>query len=478
VTERTPTSDRPLVMGLLKELDQRSAAEIGQELHALATALFPICRSITGDGIRRTLAMIGERIPLQTFEVPTGTPVFDWIVPKEWNIRDAYIKNPDGKRIVDFHRNNLHVLNYSTPVHTKLPLHELKRHLFTLPDRPRCIPYRTSYYEENWGFCLSHEQMSSLKDGDYEVCVDSSLEDGHLSYGEYFLAGRLSEEVLVSTHACHPSLANDNLSGLSVATFLAHLLSQGERRYSYRFLFVPGTIGAITWLARNRDAATRIRHGLVLSGVGDAGGFHYKRSRMGNAEIDRAAVHVLRHFGESAEIMEFSPYGYDERQYCSPGFNLPVGCLMRSVWGTFPEYHTSADDLDFIQPLKLAGSLRLCAGIMDVLENNRRYSNLNPYCEPQLGKRNLYRSTGGEAIGSEINARLWVLNFSDGAHSLLDIAERSGIPFSSIHLAAELLRENGLMSFIPTTLADQNREPESDESDWHTSRRKGATTVD
>lgn len=440
-------------MALLKELDLRDAAAIGEELHRFAADLYPICRSITGNGIRRTLAMIGDRIPLQTFETPTGTPVFDWIVPKEWNIRDAFIKAPGGKRVVDFRQSNLHVMNYSTPVHATLPLSEIRPRLFTIPEHPDWIPYRTAYYKEDWGFCLSHNQMLALEDGDYEVSIDSTLEDGRLTYGECYLAGRSSDEVLISCHACHPSLANDNLSGLAVATFLAQFLSGRDLRYSYRFLFVPGSIGAIAWLAQNRQNAGRIRHGLVLTCIGDAGGFHYKKSRRGNAEIDRAAAHVLRHQNESSEILEFSPYGYDERQYCSPGFNLPVGCLMRSVWGSFPEYHTSADNLAFIRPLQLAGSLRVCAAILDVLENNRRYGNLSPYCEPQLGRRNLYGSTGGEAPGLEISARLWVLNLSDGEHSLLDIAERSGIPFSAIDNAAKLLCQNGLLAVVPDVAA-------------------------
>jgi aminopeptidase-like protein len=435
-------------MGLRNELDQRDQAEVGQELHRFATELYPICRSITGDGIRQTLAMIQGRIPLQIFEVPTGTPVFDWTVPKEWNIRDAYIKDHDGKRAVDFQQNNLHIVNYSTPVRTTLPLSQLRSHLFTLPEHPDWIPYRTSYYQESWGFCLSHNQMLALKDGDYEVCIDSTLEEGRLTYGECYVQGHSSDEVLISCHACHPSLANDNLSGLTVATFLAQLLARHDLRYSYRFLFIPGTIGAITWLARNHENVGRIRHGLVLTGIGDAGGFHYKKSRRGNAEIDRVAEHVLRHSSNSPEILEFSPYGYDERQYCSPGFNLPVGCLMRSVWGTFPEYHTSADNLDFIRPEQLAESLRVCADIVDVLEDNRRYRNLSPFCEPQLGKRNLYRPTGGDSIGGEINARLWVLNLSDGEHSLLDIAERSGLPFSAIRDACKLLCESELLSIV------------------------------
>ena len=348
--------------------------------------------------------------------------------------------------MVDFQQSNLHVLNYSTPVHKTMQLSELKPHLFTLPEHLEWVPYRTSYYQENWGFCMAHEQMLQLQEGDYEVCIDSTLEDGHLTYGECYLPGRSEEEVLVSCHSCHPSLANDNLSGITVAVALAQLLSGRDLRYSYRFVFIPGTIGAITWLARNPEAARRIRHGLVLTCIGDAGGFHYKKSRRGDAEIDRAAAHILRHYSESPEILEFSPYGYDERQYCSPGFNLPVGCLMRSVWSTFPEYHTSADNLDFVRPLQLAGSLRVCTAIVDVLENNGRYCNLNPYCEPQLGRRNLYRSTGGDAIGVEISARLWVLNLSDGNHSLLDIAERSGLPFAAISDAAELLHQGGLLS--------------------------------
>ena len=435
-------------MSLLNELDQMDAAKTGQEMYRFAADLYPICRSISGDGIRRTLAMIQDRIPLQTFEVPTGTPVFDWTVPKEWNIRDAYIADSAGERVVDFQNCNLHIVNYSSPVHATLSLSELKSHLFTIPEHPDWMPYRTSYYKEDWGFCLSHNQMLALEDGEYEVCIDSTLEDGYLTYGECHLPGQSTDEVLISCHACHPSLANDNLSGLTVATLLAQFLSGRDLQYSYRFLFIPGTIGAITWLARNRENIGRIRHGLVLTCVGDEGGFHYKKSRRGNAEIDRAAACVLSHCSESVEILEFSPYGYDERQYCSPGFNLPVGCLMRSMWGRFPEYHTSADNLDFIRPLQLAGSLRVCAAIVDVLENNRRYRNLSPYGEPQLGQRNLYGSADGDTIATEINARLWVLNLSDGEHSLLDIAERSGLSFSLISEAADLLSQNGLLSIV------------------------------
>ncbi len=445
-------------MRILNEIKGKNPDEIGRGLHRFAAELYPICRSITGEGLRQTLAAIQKRIPLQISEVPTGTEVFDWTVPKEWNIRDAYIKDAAGKRIVDFQACNLHVLNYSTPLRKTMPLSELRPHLFTIPDHPDWIPYRTSYYRENWGFCLSHRQMQALEEGNYEVCIDSTLTRGSLTYGECYLPGRSNDEVLISCHVCHPSLANDNLSGVTVATALAEQLVGRDLQYSYRFLFIPGTIGAITWLAQNRDKTNRIRHGLVLTGIGNESGFHYKKSRRGDADIDHAVAHVLHHNAAPYDVLEFSPYGYDERQYCSPGFNLPVGCLTRSVWGTFPEYHTSADNLDFIKPERLGESLRVCASVVDVLENNQCYRNLSPYCEPQLGKRGLYRSTGGEAIEVEINARLWVLNFSDGEHSLLDIAERSGLPFSVIRDAADLLREGGLLALTAESKSNESGE--------------------
>ncbi len=441
-------------MKFSSQLDRVGSAETGRELHRFAAELYPTCRSITGDGIRRTLRKIQQRIPLQIFEVPSGTAVFDWTVPKEWNIRDAYIKDSSGRRVVDFQKSNLHVLNYSVAINATMPLSEIRPHLFSIPAHPDWIPYRTSYYKEEWGFCLSHNQLVALPEGDYEVCIDSTLAEGSLSYGECFLPGQSSDEILISCHACHPSLANDNLSGLTVATALAKFLLEcnSDLHYSYRFLFIPGTIGAITWLAQNRDQAARIRHGLVLTCIGDKAPFHYKKSRRGDADIDRAVTHVLSHLTEGAETLEFSPYGYDERQYCSPGFNLPVGCLMRSVWGTFPEYHTSADNLEFIKPQCLSESLRLCMKVFDVLENNRPYRNLSPFCEPQLGRRGLYRSTGGDSMADEINARLWVLNLSDGKHSLLDIAERARLPFPVILDAADLLRDNGLLEPVPENL--------------------------
>lgn len=428
------------------EFEYGNPGRLGEDLHSFAAELYPICRSITGDGTRVTLEKIAERIPLNVFDVASGTNVFDWTVPKEWNIRDAWIKDAKGDRIVDFREHNLHVVNYSPPVRRRLSLSELRPHLHSLPDRPNWIPYRTSYYKEDWGFCLADNQLADLREGEYEVCIDATLEDGSLCYGECFLPGSSAEEVLISVHVCHPSLANDNLSGVAVATALAQMMARGGHRYSYRFLFIPGTIGAITWLARNRNTLAQVRHGLVLTCIGDQGGFHYKKSRRGNAEVDRAMAHALLHGGECYEVVDFSPYGYDERQYCSPGFNLPVGCLMRSVWGSFPEYHTSADNLDFIRPQQLARSFVLCRSAIDVLENNRTFLNLNPFCEPQLGKRGLYRDTDGHQLDFQIHARLWVLNLSDGDHSLLDIAERSGMPFAAIRDAAELLKEAGLLT--------------------------------
>ena len=419
----------------------------GGEMHEFIAALYPICRSITGNGVRTTLEQIKRYIPLTVHEVPSGTRVFDWTVPKEWNITDAYIKNADGKKIVDFHRCNLHVVNYSVPVKKKLSLAELKSHLFTLPAHPQWVPYRTSYYSESWGFCLSHEQFLQLSDGEYEVCIDTSLEDGSLTYGEYLIRGETSDEILISCHICHPSLCNDNLSGIAVSTMLAKMLSQGTHRYSYRFLFVPGTIGAITWLWANEPQVTAIKHGFVLAGVGDRGPLTYKRSRQGTAEIDRVFAHVLSRSENKFEIIEFSPYGYDERQFCSPGFNLPVGCVMRTPFGRYPEYHTSADNLSFIHPQALVDSLTTCLEVCSVLESNRTYVNLNPKCEPQLGKRGLYRSVGGTPPPDGVDGLvlLWVLNLSDGKHSLLDIAERAGCRFTDVNEAVKLLVKHGLL---------------------------------
>jgi aminopeptidase-like protein len=419
----------------------------GEELYKLVAELYPICRSITGEGVRRTLGIVDREIGLEVSEVPTGTQVLDWTVPREWNVRDAWVANAAGERVIDFQASNLHLVSYSVPVRATMPLAELKEHLFVLPDHPDWVPYRTSYYAERWGFCASQRLVDSLPDGDYEVCVDSTLADGHLTYGEHLVEGQTTDEVLVSCHVCHPSLANDNLSGIAVASRLARLLGQSRPRYSYRFLFIPGTIGSITWLARNSAQVGRIRHGLVLSGVGDPGGFTYKRSRRGDAEIDRAVAHVLARSGRPHRVVEFSPYGYDERQFCSPGFDLPVGRLSRTEFATYPEYHTSADDLDLVGPAELQDSLEVCREVTQVLEGNRRYLNLSPKGEPQLGRRGLYGSIGGRSDAEERQmAMLWVLNLSDGGHSLLDVAERSGLPFALLAEVAALLEEAGLLA--------------------------------
>lgn len=421
-------------------------AGIGEAIHALAAEIFPICRSITGNGVRETLRRLARHIDLTVHEIPTGTPVFDWIIPREWNIRDAYIANEAGERVVDFRRSNLHVLNYSTPIRARLTLAELKPHIFTLPDQPDLIPYRTSYYAERWGFCMAHRQFEALAEGTYEVVIDASLADGALTYGEYLHRGETEDEFLLTAHICHPSLANDNCSGLALLTHLAARLSREKTRYSYRFLFAPGTIGAIAWLARNKETAGRIKHGLVLSCVGDGGGPLYKRSRQGNAAIDRAMAHVLRHAASQASLIDFFPYGYDERQFCSPGFNLPVGLFQRSQFGAFPEYHTSADDLSFITPEHLASSWRLIIGVIDLIENDRVFRNTAPFGEPQLGKRGLYAAIGGDKDAPAKNmAMLWALNLSDGKHTLLDIAERAGLPFATVAETTRLLCDHGLL---------------------------------
>ena len=419
----------------------------GEELYKLVAELYPICRSITGDGVRRTLEIIDREIGLEVHEVPTGTQVLDWTVPREWNVRDAWVADPAGERVIDFQASNLHLVSYSVPVRTTIGLAELKQHLFTLPDHPDWVPYRTSYYAERWGFCASQRLVDSLPEGDYEVCVDTTLADGHLTYGEHLVEGETTDEVLVSCHVCHPSLANDNLSGIAVATRLARMLGRSRPRYSYRFLFAPGTIGSITWLARNAERVGRIRHGLVLACVGDPGGFTYKRSRRGDAEIDRVVAHLLGRSGGDHRVVDFTPYGYDERQFCSPGFDLPVGCLSRTPYAAYPEYHTSADDLELVRPEHLQDSLETCWEITRVLEGDRRYLNLSPKGEPQLGRRGLYGSIGGRSDAQERQmAMLWVLNLSDGGHSLLDVAERAGLPFALVADVASALEQAGLLS--------------------------------
>jgi aminopeptidase-like protein len=425
---------------------ETSSENLGQEMYGLVSELYPICRSITGNGVRRTLEILKKYIPLEIQEVPTGTKVFDWVIPQEWNIRDAYVKDSEGNKVIDFRRSNLHVMNYSIPVHKKVTLQELKEHLYTIPEQPDLIPYRTSYYNNNWGFCLSHKDYRGLKENYYEVYIDSKLHNGHLTFSECFIKGQLSDEVLISTHICHPSLCNDNCSGIALLTFLARNLWNTSPKYSYRFLFIPGTIGSITWLSLNESNLSKIRHGLVAACVGDSGRFTYKRSRQGTATVDRAVQQVLEDSEFDYKVEDFSPYGYDERQYCSPGINLPIGCLMRTPHGRYVEYHTSADNLNFVQPKYLYDSFLVYTSLFYVLENNKTYLNKYPKCEPQLGSRGLYSAIGGGVEGkSKQLAILWVLNLSDGTNSLLDISERSNMRFDLIKKAADILIEHDLL---------------------------------
>lgn len=420
-----------------------SAPEAGLELHELMRELFPICRSISGNGVRKTFEILDRILPLEVSEVPTGTHVFDWTVPREWNIREAWIADSTGRRVIDFRDCNLHVLSYSVPVRARLSLAELRDHVFTHPSEPDWIPYRTSYYKENWAFCLSRNQLETLPDGEYEVCIDSTLADGSITYAEALLPGESGDEVLISTYSCHPSLANDNVSGIALVALLGKYLARMTLRYSYRLLFSPGSIGPITWLARNEDRLDAIKHGLVASCVGDPGKMTYKRSRRGNADIDRAVENVLRQSGKPHQVNDFVPLGGDERQFCSPDINLPVGALSRTPADRFREYHSSADNLDFVQPGALGDSFETVLTMLDVLERNASYLNLSPKGEPQLGKRGLYRSIGGGS--SEEAALLWVLNFSDGQHDLLAISDRSGLSLDALRQAADALEEHELL---------------------------------
>jgi len=424
-------------------------ANLGAELHRWVRDLYPIGRSLTGDGVRETLRRLGELLPIVVQEVPSGTRVLDWTVPPEWNLREAWIENSRGERIVDARRSTLHVVGYSRPVRARLTLAELRPHLHSLPDRPDWIPYRTSYYADAWGFCLTDRQLRALPDDRYEVCVDATLQPGSLTYGECKLPGETEDEVLLSTHVCHPALGNDNLSGIVVAAFLGRWLSERRRRLTYRLLFVPGTIGSITWLARNESRVDRIAHGLVLTCLGDPGAPTYKRSRRGDAVIDRTAAHVLAGRG-AHQLLDFTPWGYDERQYCSPGFDLPVGCLMRTPHGQFPQYHTSADDLAFVRPDALADSLELATAILELVDRNRVFMNRQQKGEPQLGRRGLYPPVGGGPPGPDQLALLWVLNLSDGRHSLLDIAERARLPFDAVDRAASALAAHDLLREVPS----------------------------
>jgi len=430
---------------------EAGARDAATSAFGLMHALFPICRSITGNGVRRTLDLIEQQVPLQRSEVPTGTQVFDWEVPREWNIRDAYIADQSGRRLVDFREHNLHVVNYSSAVRGTISLDDLQAHLFSLPDQPDLIPYRTSYYRETWGFCLRHRDRERLGSGPFEVMIDADLAPGHLTYGECTVPGSTSDEAFIYTHTCHPSLANDNLTGIAVAAALAGEMQRQSPRHTWRFIFGPGTIGSLTWLSRNEGSLPRVRSGLVIGLLGDQGPPTYKRSRDGGTVTDRAAEHVLAEHGFRSRVVDFEPYGYDERQFCSPGFNLPVGRLTRSPNGAYPEYHTSADDLSLIKPEKLAESIRLLARIVSIIDANRTPLNLCSKGEPRLGKRGLYGNVGGAAPKEFEQALLWVLNLGDGGHDLIAMAARSGLRFELLHHAALALEQAALVRSVDVT---------------------------
>ncbi|KFM15035.1 hypothetical protein AAA799O18_00243 [Marine Group I thaumarchaeote SCGC AAA799-O18] len=441
--------------------------EIGENIHELIVELFPISRSITGNGLRKTLRILKNHIPLEIFEVPSKTKAFDWEVPREWNINDAYIKNSKGEKIVDFKKSNLHILNYSIPINKKISLDELKPHLHSLPEYPDVIPYLTSYYNENWGFCITHNQLLQLEEDEYEVFIDTTLEDGSLTYGEYFISGKSEDEVLFSCYPCHPSMCNDNLSGVALLTFLAKHLKNLSLHYSYRFLFIPETIGSIVWLSRNENNLAKIKHGLVATCVGDSGISTYKKSRQGNAEVDQTVIEILKKSGDDYKIVDFEPQGSDERQFCSPGFNLPVGSLRRANPPNFVEYHTSADNTEFVKAKYLADSFSKYFRVILKLEenfgkfdsknneerpkidskNDQVFLTLNPKCEPKLDKFGLFREIGGQKYNDALTI-LWVLNYSDSKHSLRDISLKSGIDFKQIKQAAELLQEKKLLKRI------------------------------
>jgi aminopeptidase-like protein len=422
----------------------------GPRMHALMAELFPITRSLIGPGFRETLdgleAVCGR---LERHRFATGEKVFDWTVPPEWAIRDAWIKGPDGRTVVSLEDCNLHVVSHSAPVHARLELEELQAHLHSLPDRPDAVPYRTSYYDDGWGFCLRDRVRRALPRGRYEVLIDADLGPGLLELGELTIEGATNAEVLFSTYCCHPSMANNELSGPVLCAHLAaRLLERAEPpRLTYRFLFGPETIGAIAYLSRFGERLRRsLVAGYVVTCVGDPGPFTYKRSRRGATLADRAAEHVLAHAGVRHAVLDFFPSGSDERQYCSPGFDLPVGSLMRSMYGTYPEYHTSLDDLSLVTPGALEESLAVYERVVDTLESNETLESAMPYCEPQLSARGLYPTLGGGLVQrTQIHDTNWLLNLCDGSQDLLAVAARAGRPAWELRPVADTLVANGLL---------------------------------
>ena len=430
------------------------AAHGGDPMMDLARRLFPLCRSLTGAGVRQTLDILAERMPLERHRAASGTRCFAWTVPPEWNVRDAYVNGPSGERVIDFRANNLHLVSYSIPIRTRLSLAELRPHLHSLPDQPDAIPYRTSYYAEAWGFCLSDRQKRGLVEGTYKVVIDVTLAPGHLDYASAEIGGD-GDLVLFSTYICHPSMANNELSGpILLAQLYRALPGIPGLRHRYRFLFIPETIGSILYLSLHGDDLRRSLHsGYVVTCAGDAGPYTYKRSRRGTASVDRIALHALRHTveRERLNVVDFDPAsGSDERQYCSPGFDLPVGSVIRSMYGRYPEYHTSLDDLSFISAEGLSGTLTALLRIVEAGELNRSYVRADPHCEPQLGRRGLYPSLGASKVAdAQVRRLMYLLNYSDGAHDLIAIAERLDEPVWALAGALEDLLRADLLRPSP-----------------------------
>lgn len=424
-----------------------SDSEFGRYCHDLATRLFPICRSLTGPGVRETLSILADEIHgLQIKEVASGTMAFDWIVPDEWEIRGAYIEDEQGNRVIDFREHNLHVLGYSEPVDQIVTLDELEKHLYSLPEQPDAIPYITSYYSRRWGFCLTHNQRQSLKPENYRVVIDSTLKPGVLNYAEIILPGETKEEVFLSTYVCHPSMANNELSGPVVTTALARwLMSLPSRRYTYRIVFIPETIGSIVYLSQNyQHLKSSVIAGFNISCVGDDRCYSYLPSRNGKTLSDRAAIHALRNIDPEFKTYTWLDRGSDERQYCSPGIDLPMATIMRSKYGEYPEYHTSLDDLSLVTATGLAGGFAAIRDAIEIVETNVTLR-CTVLCEPQLGKRGLYPTISTKDTGAQVRAMMGMISYCDGEHSLLDIAEKIGQPFKKLQGILQPLMENGLL---------------------------------
>ena len=421
---------------------------IGDSMYALLRRLFPICRSITGNGVRKTLRIIAEELPgLTIHEVPSGTQVFDWVVPREWNVRDAYVLDPDRNKIIDFAKSNLHLVGYSIPVKLKVSLSELQEHLYSLPDQPDAIPYITSYYQERWGFCVTHRQRKMItKEGEYTVVIDSELKDGHLTYAELLIPGERKDEIFFSTYVCHPSMANNELSGPTVTTFLAKWLLSQERKYSYRIVFIPETIGSITYLSFNLDEMRRrVIAGYNVTCVGDDRSYSFLHSRQEDSLSDRTALHVLKHLHPDFVRHTYLDRGSDERQYCAPGVDLPVASVMRSKYGTYPEYHTSLDDLTLVTPSGLQGAYEVLCKCVECIEADERLE-VTMLCEPQLGKRGLYPTLSTKQSGAQVRDMMNLIAYCDGTRTLLEIAEKVNVPMWNLIPIAEMLKSQGLLA--------------------------------